>query len=81
MKSFEKNTEFLIECGACDSTQNHLTLVKDTLHTGKDYPPNECNYKQGAVEITVQCEVCGHTQKIIAGEHKGQVFLTIKEEN
>ena len=70
----------LIRCTNCDSEFRHITKVYDTTPMEMEYPPVSCGYKRGAVVIESTCENCGHKQYVVVGEHKGQVFLTNREE-
>ena len=72
--------EQIIKCTYCEYDYMHITNVYNTKAIKMDNPPCSCGYRQGAVVVELTCEGCGHKQYIVVGEHKGQVFLSEREE-
>ena len=71
--------ETLITCKNCEDTYMHITNVYNTLSLDLDYPPRSYGYRQGAIVVELTGECCEHKQYIVIGQHKGQVFLSIRE--
>jgi len=69
------DNEIMILCPHCKYEYNHIIDVFNTLN--KEEYANE-NYKNGAVQITIECDGCGQINTYTIGGHKGNVFFDIE---
>ena len=71
------DVEFMYYCPACGYECGHVIGVSE-LDDGMYGNGHSVHYKSGGAIIHLECEGCGYQSKIIFGDHKGNVYITVR---